>query len=512
MVLPGETENRNYWRIAVAVLVGAALLRLAVAATLPRFPDEAYYWMWSSRLAGGYFDHPPVIALLIRAGGWPTTPLGVRFMPVLAGFVATLATASIARRVGGDRAALRAAVLIACIPLAAAGLILATPDAPLIAATSLGLYAIVRALEHPPRSQGSLAWWIGAGLALGLALCSKYTSVVLAAAVCIALVTRADLRARLREPGPYVATVLAAVIFLPVLLWNFRHGWVSFYFQLRHGITGPKSSTVAAVLSREGDYLGALMGLASPVLFVFFAAASVRGLSRHATGAQRVFAVVALFTVAFFGYSALHRRAEANWPGPAYVPAIVLLATLPWSVRATRWIRGGTVLAGAISLVIYAQAVAPILPIRPDRDPVAQAEGWDVVAAAVGRARDSLAAETRVTTWAAADRYQDAALLAFHDAHHRETFSLNLAGRRNQYDLWPGFMNLATLGENLVLVVDNTTELHYTVAALTPYFRTVRQGELVTLRREGDAVGDRQLWLLEGWKGGWPPRPYRRSA
>jgi hypothetical protein len=165
-----------------------------------------------------------------------------------------------------------------------------------------------------------------------------------------------------------------------------------------------------------------------------------------------------------------------------------------------------------MSLIIYAQAIAPILPLRPDRDPMAQAEGWDDVAAAVGRARDSLAAETRVTTWAAADRYQDAALLAFHDARHRETFSLNLAGRRNQYDLWPGFMNLAALGENLVLVVDKTSELHYTVAALTPYFRTVRQGELVTLRREGDAVGDRQLWLLEGWKGGWPPRPYRRSA
>ena len=116
MVFPGGTEHRNHWRIAVAVLVAAALLRLVVAATVPLFPDEAYYWMWSSRLAGGYFDHPPAIAVLIRAGGWPTTPLGVRFMPVLAGFVATLATAAIARRIGGDRAALRAAVLIACIP------------------------------------------------------------------------------------------------------------------------------------------------------------------------------------------------------------------------------------------------------------------------------------------------------------------------------------------------------------------------------------------------------------
>ena len=144
------------------------------------FPDEAYYWVWSSRLAGGYFDHPPAIAILIRAGAWLTAPLGVRFMPILAGFVATLATAATARRLGGDRAALHAAVLIACIPLTAAALSLATPDAPLLAATSLGLYAVVRVLEHSPRSRASFAWWIAAGLALGLALCSKYTPVVLA--------------------------------------------------------------------------------------------------------------------------------------------------------------------------------------------------------------------------------------------------------------------------------------------------------------------------------------------
>jgi hypothetical protein len=248
------------------------------------------------------------------------------------------------------------------------------------------------------------------------------------------------------------------------------------------------------------------------VLFVFLAAATARAMTRSATGVQRALAVVAIFTVAFFAYSALHRSAEANWAAPAFLPAIVLLASLPWGKRATRWIRGGTVLAAAMTLLIYAQALAPILPLAPRRDPIARAEGWEPVAAAVERARDSLATGSGATTWAAADRYQDAAMLAFHDPGHRETFSLNLAGRRNQYDLWPGFMHLAAPGDNLVLVVDNTPEPHFAVAALTPYFKTVRRGELVTLRREGVAVGDRQLWLLEGWKGGWPPRPYRRSA
>ena len=32
-------------------------------------PDEAYYFQFSQTLDWGYFDHPPMIALLIRAGG-----------------------------------------------------------------------------------------------------------------------------------------------------------------------------------------------------------------------------------------------------------------------------------------------------------------------------------------------------------------------------------------------------------------------------------------------------------
>ncbi|MFN5154505.1 MAG: glycosyl transferase, partial [Gemmatimonadota bacterium] len=49
-------------------LLGILLLRLIFAATVPLVPDEAYYWTWSRHLAGGYFDHPPMIAWLIAGG------------------------------------------------------------------------------------------------------------------------------------------------------------------------------------------------------------------------------------------------------------------------------------------------------------------------------------------------------------------------------------------------------------------------------------------------------------
>ncbi|MEA3246785.1 MAG: hypothetical protein U9Q74_11580, partial [Gemmatimonadota bacterium] len=75
------------WSQAMWIVAAALLVRLALAAVVPLFPDEAYYWEWSRRLAAGYFDHPPAIAWLVRGGTavFGDTPFGVRFLPVLAG-------------------------------------------------------------------------------------------------------------------------------------------------------------------------------------------------------------------------------------------------------------------------------------------------------------------------------------------------------------------------------------------------------------------------------------------
>ncbi len=67
---------------AVAVLI---LLRFVLAATANLAEDEAYYWLWSTHLASGYYDHPPMIAYWIRAGTaiFGQTEFGVRFIGLL---------------------------------------------------------------------------------------------------------------------------------------------------------------------------------------------------------------------------------------------------------------------------------------------------------------------------------------------------------------------------------------------------------------------------------------------
>jgi 4-amino-4-deoxy-L-arabinose transferase-like glycosyltransferase len=349
-------------------------------------------------------------------------------------------------------------------------------------------------------------WWIAAGAASGAAMASKYTGILIPAAVLIALLVRRPLRPQLTKPGPYLACAVAVLMLLPVLIWNGDHDWLSFGFQLRHGLAGrARGTTVGRVL----EMIGGQAGLVSPILFALMAAAVWRALRRPATDAHFLLAVVATFSFAFFMVSALRKPVEANWPALAYVAAIPLLASAAFGERGWRWFRAGWALAAALTLVIYAHAVTSVLPIPPTKDPIARGAGWAALARAVETARDATRSPGRRPLYAVhigAERYQDASELAFHIHGQPPTVSLNLLGRPNQYDLWPGFAQRATPGDALVAALDDTEETPPTLQQLAPYFAQVRRGPGVEIRARRGVVARRRVWTLFGWQGSWPAR------
>src|SRR3954464_7738887 len=79
---PNEARLVRNTALMVTALV---VLRLVGAAWTPLTFDEAYYWMWSKHLAGGYYDPPPIVAFVIRAGTaiLGDTELGVRLVSIL---------------------------------------------------------------------------------------------------------------------------------------------------------------------------------------------------------------------------------------------------------------------------------------------------------------------------------------------------------------------------------------------------------------------------------------------
>ena len=106
----------------------------------------------------------------------------------------------------------------------------------------------------------------------------------------------------------------------------------------------------------------------------------------------------------------------------------------------------------------------------------------------------------------AADRYQDAAELAFLLPAHPTVFSLNLGGRDNQYRYWPAFRDSAQAGDDLLLVLADRPAgaVETVIESLTPFFGSMERGEPVVMSRGTAQVGSRRLWWLRNWKGAWP--------
>jgi hypothetical protein len=124
------------------------------------------------------------------------------------------------------------------------------------------------------------------------------------------------------------------------------------------------------------------------------------------------------------------------------------------------------------------------------------------MAARVNDARRPLGAPT----WIGADRYQDVSELAYHLPGHPQVFCVCLSGRRNQYELWPTFPGVARTGDDLILALDERPGVPQTVAQLTPYFTRVTRDALAPLLRGADTVSVLRVWVLEGYRGGWPTR------
>jgi 4-amino-4-deoxy-L-arabinose transferase-like glycosyltransferase len=316
------------------VVCALVALRLAAAAWTPLTFDEAYYWMWSKALAGGYYDHPPMVAVVIRLGTMIAgdTPLGVRLVSILLALPMSWAIyQSAAILFGGRRVAASATILLNVTLMAAVGTLIVTPDAPLLVAASFLLFSLAKVLES-----GRGTWWLAVGASAGAALLSKYTALFFGPAILIWLVVVPKLRRWLLSPWLYLGGVVALAMFAPVIRWNADHQWVSFIKQMgRARIEDFRPVFI-------GELIPTQFAFATPLVFIL-GVMGLYALYQRRAGAMgaRVLVNTMFWTiVVYFSWHALHARVEANWFAPVYpafaVAAAVAAIQVQWAPREQR--------------------------------------------------------------------------------------------------------------------------------------------------------------------------------
>ena len=108
--------------------------------------DEAYYWVYSRFLDWGYFDHPPMIAVLIKMG-YAIFPneIGVRLVPLLLNI---LSLVLIDKLIDKKNSFLFYSIALSIVVLQLMGFI-AVPDTPLIFFTALFFLCYKRFTQSP---------------------------------------------------------------------------------------------------------------------------------------------------------------------------------------------------------------------------------------------------------------------------------------------------------------------------------------------------------------------------
>jgi 4-amino-4-deoxy-L-arabinose transferase-like glycosyltransferase len=376
------------------VLVATLTVRLVVGALAPLSEDEAYYRLWSLRPALGYFDHPPMIAWWVWLGRQIAgdTALGVRLLAIFASAATTLLTFDLARQLRlSDSTAARAGIWLNATVLMGLAGELAVPDAPNALFWTAALCCAFRAMQGRP------PWWLGAGAAAGLACLSKYSALFLAPGLLIWLALTADGRRALRTPWPWLAAIVAGVVFAPNVAWNASHGWMTFAKQF--GRIGPTAGFQPSYL---GKFVLDQFLLVNPLIAVFaFGAAGRRVV-------WPLFAIAAPFA-AYLTLHSLHDEVQGQWPAPLY-PMLVVAAAAA-AEGATGWRAGLRAAIAPLTFAFLAAAfvfaLAPSDGRLPFRDPSYSFRGWPAFLDAVESARQRAGA-----AWVGAPTYGIAAQIA----------------------------------------------------------------------------------------------------
>lgn len=440
----------------------AVLFKIYLSAGLELHPDEAYYWLWSAHPALGYYDHAPMVAYFIKLTTlFSDSELFVRLSSVLVTVFLSFLVWIFSKKLFNEAAAAASVMVLNTMPLMLVGSVVITPDTPLFLFWSFAVYFLWKFTES-----GRQKYWYVTGLFFGLAMLSKYTGVLFV--LCLFTYMIAGKKFDwLKNRHFYFMFAVSFIVFLPVIYWNLQHEWISFTYQLKHGLYNAEFATYVS------EYLGTQALMAGPVIFIAGVFAAVKYLRTR--DPEKIFLVsFSLPVILFFAFTALKQKPGANWPAFAYFAFSIMSAQyMLGSKNKKNLLIAGIIFNTAASLAVGLHARHGIIPVYKfsRQAAVADATNWFSGWKALGRnlkERDIEYAVTHSHQWGAAIAYY---------ARGKVTAVLdNVSKNRfNQFAFWdiPGNMDNA---KTALVRIDNRMEDDLTLIPGAEIYFVYRNG------------------------------------
>lgn len=364
-------KETPYKRQLFVLLAISAVVRLIFASAIELGNDEVYYRIFGLFPDWSYFDHPPLVAWIIRLTTMGSSLAGevwVRLSSVIIGTVNTWLIFGITRQItNNDRTGFIAALLYTASIYGS--IIVGTfilPDTPLSLFWLATLAIFVRILPNPSCKNADRLM-LTAGAMIGLAILSKYSGAYLwgAAGLYILLYSRAWMA----RWSLWVAILVSGLMTLPIVIWNLQNDFISFTFH---------SARVTAQTSINWLYLGReLMGgifYNNPIVVLASWTAAIIWLKgRRDFIGKEYFRLLIIFSVPliilFLGIS-ITRETLPHWAAPAYFAMMIIGASYLGSLqRGVRWAYIAVTMTALVFVAGLAQINYGLLDLNTESDP-----------------------------------------------------------------------------------------------------------------------------------------------
>ncbi len=386
--------KKSFWVIFLTTI----FVRLLIIIKLGLGDDEVYHWVWTKHLSLSYYDHPPLVTYIM----WVLTKLFgntifvVHLEALLSVVLFTLILYFWAKEIYSEKEAIMGTLLIIFMPIFFV-------DSPLSIFWVLTLWLLYRALKGNKNS-----YWYMAGIAAGFACLSKYNGFLLPFLVLSFLIFSPQHRFWLRKKEPYLEFLLMLIVFSPVIIWNARHDWASFYFQFMGRHRGGFS------IKRFLLFSGSQLTYFSPLAFVLAMGGFWRLFKEGFVNRQwekkylffTSFPVIGLFAFNSFFSSSF----KPHWTALGYIGGLLAAGSFSFlNGRMRNLVKANFFLCGVMIFVMVGQSFYPFLPIRSKDDITNDLRGWPQLS----REIKNIEKELPGGIFLLAERYQTGSQLSF---------------------------------------------------------------------------------------------------
>jgi len=288
---------------------------------------EAYYWALSRKLEWNYFDHPPMVAWLIRLTTlnlFVHNELFVRLGAILSSAICTWLMYLIGNALYNARAGWFAALLYATSTYSGMGIgVYILPDSPQMVFWLASIFTLIKIVRLNSQNSHSRGQWLLFGLLVGFCIMCKVHGVFLwIGAVLYFLIYD---HAGLKNRYVLIAMGVTLIIISPIIIWNFQHHFISYRFHSNR--INISASDVDGV--RFIKQFSKIIFLTGPIHFVLICISIFYVVKGKLLRAEREIRLLLLccfpliLVVCFIG---IFIETLPHWPGPALSTLLVLPA------------------------------------------------------------------------------------------------------------------------------------------------------------------------------------------